>query len=567
MRENEDFSVFRRLFLIYTLFIVSVYVVLVIVFLNNLNQSTNEVVESRTEKTESFLNNLEQQLDTIYRHEINLANSSNVSKLAYSIYADNYEKTQLVLEQLRIIEGIQSMSPLIEDLIISYPGQSFSISTINGYEKKTDPEWNYIQKGSEYNYLITWDGKIMMNFSYPLMYSVSAEYIPDFNIQIVLSGDQLAGSLDAFSDDRENGAAIVFDFEHKIITESGTENIVGRYFSDSDMENNIRRDFQFISSESMKYPFSVVAFIDRQAVRRIKVKYLTILTVVMVMLSSIYTFSLVYTKRIIIKPLRELMAAFGRIQDGDFDVRIFHEPHDEFNYLYHSFNNSVSYIQKLIADIYEQENLIQNAELAQLQSQINPHFLYNSFFIINRMAKNEAYDQITRFVTSLARYYRFINKESKNFIPLKDEIAHMKNYIDIQQMRFSDKIAVKQEPLPDDIKEVTVPKLILQPLIENAYNYGLADKLEAGLIRITFKSDNSSVEISVEDNGDSADDVLIGQMRNQLTDNHNNGENHALFNIHKRLSLAYGNQYGLSVNQSSLGGIQVILKICRTKTL
>ncbi len=558
MSNKRNISVFNRLFAIHTLLLILIYLLSVAFFLNNIRQSSQGMVESKRIQTKMFLANLEQQLDSIYSQEVSLANSAIMSTLAYGYYKDNYERSQLLLEILKTIQGIQSMSPLIEEIVATFPSQGIRVSTRNGYNRGS--EWEQVEKGAEYDYFISYDNRIIMNFTYPLMYSENDSYVPDFNIQVVLSPDQLEGSLGAFNDGIGSGAAIRFRVNREYIIEIDDGSIVAGYYRGSAAE---LKDYQFISSDSMKFPISVVAFIDKQVFRDIIMQYITILTIVMVILTSLYALSLTYTKRIIIKPLKELMGAFDKIRGGDFEVRIYHEPHDEYNYLYAGFNDTVTHIQELIDNIYEQEDLIQNAELAQLQSQINPHFLYNSFFIINRMAKNEAYDQITSFVTSLARYYRYINKETSPFIPLEKEIEHMANYIDIQQMRFSDKISVELADLPLEYRNISVPKLILQPVIENAYNYGLADKLEDGLIKISYEPKGTLFTISVEDNGEEASDRLIESMGNSL-DVDIRGSSHALANIHRRLVLAFGTPCGVSVDRSILGGVKVTLIIDMT---
>lgn len=543
--------------------------VMVTLFLNNINRSSNELVTTRKTQTQTYLRNIEQQLDNIYMQQVNLINRASVTKLAYSIYANDYEKSQLILELIKNIEDIQGMNLLIEDIIITFPNQSITVSSNNGYEKKIIKAWDKVESGTEYNYLITYDGKIVLNFTYPLMYSVSEDYIPDYNIQVILSKEVFSELLSIFGDSRDSGAAIWFRLNNEYIIGNEYGTVVEGYVDEvkegtgEGVAPLVKEhgDYKFISTDSMKYPLTVVAFISREVITQIKVKYITVLTVLILAISSMFIFSLIYTKRIVVKPLREMMMAFGKIQDGDFDVRIYHEPHDEFNYLYHGFNDAVAYIQALIANIYEQENLIQNAELAQLQSQINPHFLYNSFFIINRMAKNEAYEQITKFVISLAKYYRFINKETNNFIPLTDEVEHMVNYMDIQQMRFGDKISVELEELPEEMKQVLVPKLILQPIIENAYNYGLANKLEDGLIRVSYRQEESLVFILIEDNGEDADNALIERVNKRLDDDVQEDNNHALVNINKRLVLAYGKHCGLSIELSNLGGLKVLLKV------
>lgn len=563
----REFSVFNRLFILYSLMLAIIYIVLIVVFLSNINRSSKELIESKHIQAENYEEYIVRQLDSIYTQQVNLINNSDVSRLAYEVYSNKYEKNQLVLDLLRTIEGIQSMNPLIEDIIVTFPDKDITLSAEEGYKKESAFDWEKIATGSEYNYLVTYDQKLILNFTYPLMFSVSENYVPDCNIQVVISSEILEQGLSIFSDDRGSGAALWFDLENNFVIDPLSNAVISEFIKDYDLGSLSSKEDQFkvfdqyqmVISSSSKYPVYVIAFIDRSVLNQIKIKYILILTLVMLLISGMFAFSLIYSKRIVVKPVQELMHAFSQLQEGDFDVRIYHEPHDEFNYLYLGFNKAVEYIQELILNIYEQENLLQNAELAQLQSQINPHFLYNSFFIINRMAKNESYELITKFVTSLAKYYRFINKESKHFIPLNEEVEHMMNYIDIQQMRFGEKITVDIEPLPIEIAQLSVPKLILQPIVENAYNYGLSNKLEDGLIRIRYSIDERYIRINIEDNGDDASDDLVRQIRQQIHDAQKPNENHALTNINRRLAIAYGSTCGINVSIGELKGICITL--------
>ena len=567
-RNPYEFSVFKRLFLLYTLVLVIIYMILVIIFVNNINRSSQALLENKKTQTETYLDFIEGQLNNIYTQEVNLVGNGSVTKLAYQIYEDKYEKNQLVLELMRTIEGIASMNPLIEDIIVTFPAESMTLSVADGYAKRSVDDWNRISVGSEYNYLVTYENQLILNFTYPLMFSVSEDYRPDVNIQVLLSRELLKEGLQVFGDENGNGMALWFRLEEDFVVAGNQENYLQEYVeSNSSMatEDFLGIDHfdkhQFIKTGSMKYPLIVIGYIDREEVSKIQWRYIAILTVVMLFISGMFAFSLFYTKQIVVKPVNELIGAFKSIKEGNFEVRIYHESHDEFNYLYGGFNEAVAYIQELIQDIIEQQHLLQNAELAQLQSQINPHFLYNSFFIINRMAKNEEYEPITRFVTSLAKYYRFINKETHQFIPLADEVEHMKNYIDIQQMRFEEKISVDLMDLPEDMAQILVPKLILQPVVENAYNYGMANILSDGWIRIGYKIEKNLLVITIEDNGEEADGNLIQKMLVQLRDESGDNAGHALTNIHRRLKLTYGENCGIQVYIGELGGIKIEMTI------
>ena len=242
-------------------------------------------------------------------------------------------------------------------------------------------------------------------------------------------------------------------------------------------------------------------------------------------------------------------------------MRIYHHANDEFEFIYSSFNETVHRIGEMIEQIKEQGRLLQNAELIQLQSQINPHFLYNSFYIIKFMAHNEDYEQIEAFVTSLAKYYRFLNKETNSVIALGSEVEHMENYIDIQQMRFGDKITLEKQLLPDAVKNFRVPKLILQPIIENAYAYGLSTLLSDGVLKISYALEDKILYIHVEDNGRSLTQDGLEKIKNQVYGSDGQTRSHALTNIHRRIVLAFGAPNGLLLSMSALGGLKVTLRL------
>jgi two-component system sensor histidine kinase YesM len=164
-------------------------------------------------------------------------------------------------------------------------------------------------------------------------------------------------------------------------------------------------------------------------------------------------------------------------------------------------------------------------------------------------------------VTALARYYRFINKETSLDVSLADEVAHMENYIEIQQLRFGDKITVVKEPVPESVARIKVPKLILQPIIENAYNYGLKDKLDNGLLSIRYQLEGSLLSIIIEDNGGNMTAEKLEQIRLQSHTYEGDARNHAVTNIQRRLMLAFGEHCGVTLEIGASGGLLVKLLI------
>ncbi|MDK2788334.1 MAG: two-component system, sensor histidine kinase YesM [Epulopiscium sp.] len=270
----------------------------------------------------------------------------------------------------------------------------------------------------------------------------------------------------------------------------------------------------------------------------------------------IYSYS---TYKYMHKPLSRLVSAFRKVEQGDLEVSITHESNDEFEYLYSRFNDMVRKIKVLIEQVYQQKILTQRAELKQLQSQINPHFLYNSFFLINTMARIGD-DNLIIFTKRLGEYFRFVTRNNSDNIPLKDEVNHARVYTEIQQMRFSKRLTITFDSLPEKYNELTVPRLILQPIVENAFEHSI-EKKKSGLISIGFSTYDSGLDIIVEDNGDDMTDEFIHRLNTLINTNEDYSEVTGLINISRRVKLMFGSDSGVHFYRSKLGGAKVVLRI------
>ena len=263
---------------------------------------------------------------------------------------------------------------------------------------------------------------------------------------------------------------------------------------------------------------------------------------------------------VIYKPLNKLSKAFGQVEQGDFSLRIHHSRDDEFADIYRQFNQMNERLGALIEQVYMQTIRTQRAELKQLQSQINPHFLYNNLFMIRSLAQLGDTDTIETLAADLGEYFRYINRTGSQEVPLSMESAHARNYAQLQDMRFSSRIHLDFEPLPESLRDVIVPRLILQPLIENAYQHGLKDTLSKGELHIGFRTENRDAVITVEDNGPGVTESRIQELTASLS-NPDVQETTGMINIHRRLRLRFGEPYGLSFSVSPLGGLRIDMRI------
>ncbi|MDG0813451.1 sensor histidine kinase [Cohnella rhizosphaerae] len=252
------------------------------------------------------------------------------------------------------------------------------------------------------------------------------------------------------------------------------------------------------------------------------------------------------------------------MEKGKLDVEITHARNDEFGFLFQRFNGMMRNLNHLIDQVYKQQILAQQAELKQLQSQINPHFLYNTYFVLYNMAMTEDYDNVKLFTHQLGSYFKYITRNAAEDVPLHVEADHARTYCDIQSLRFYNRIVVEFGDLPSSCRDRLVPRLILQPIIENAFEHGLADKKSGGLLAVRFEEEieNGRFSISVEDNGPAVTDERVRELNGMLSIGSADAiEMTAIVNIHRRLRLKFGENSGLGFRHGSHGGVRVIINI------
>lgn len=284
-----------------------------------------------------------------------------------------------------------------------------------------------------------------------------------------------------------------------------------------------------------------------------------LLTFVLLVVAVLFSWSI---NRMIHQPLNRLVSLFKAYQES-FDVP-FKEGanHGEFSYLYSSFDDMAKRLDQSIKENYENELALQRAELKQLQSQINPHFLYNSFYSIYRLGKINEVDKLTILSQKLASYYQFITKSSSDDVPFAKEYKHALDYCSIQQIRFSNRISFEATELTDEMKHILVPRLILQPIIENAFEHAFENS-NRGILTIHVKYETSHLIITIEDNGGLADQDLLN-LQQKLGAFQQKGEITGMFNVNNRLKIKYGNESGLYASRSQLGGLKIKM-IIKTK--
>ncbi|MBO2942403.1 sensor histidine kinase [Paenibacillus sp. F411] len=267
---------------------------------------------------------------------------------------------------------------------------------------------------------------------------------------------------------------------------------------------------------------------------------------------SIAAAYLLYTQVVI--PIKTLMNGTQRLELGDYRHRIQPGPSGkEFRVLFSRFNRMAERIQALIENVYEEKIRVREATVKQLQSQINPHFLYNCLAFMNSMAKMEDYKSIEAMSYHLRQYYRYGTQVQNQNIPLEEEIKSIRNYLEIQSMRMN-RLEYTID-LPEELLEIVVPRFIVQPLVENAVIHGIEAKKDATLITVTGRREGNQIIILVEDDGKGMTaeqrEALEARLEEALGEDMGCG----VWNVHQRLKFSFGADSGLYFGESKWGGV------------
>lgn len=288
------------------------------------------------------------------------------------------------------------------------------------------------------------------------------------------------------------------------------------------------------------------------------IRNLSFLSIILLILVGLIFYGM--SSRLFNTPVKVLIDSFARVRSHDFRVINHRKPLvKEYAMLYSSFNETALYLDELVEKNYINRILVQEAELKQLQFQINPHFLYNSFFILNSMVRMEDWENVDRMSDLLGTYLKYITYDKQNVVPLSAEVEHAKIYTDIQLFRFSRRITVDFMNLPDSIGQLMVPRILLQPLIENSFLHGVNQTTSGGHIKISFVENQNNIQLVVEDNGCGMTKEKIEEINTHIRGENLNFESEsvALVNIHKRLLTLFGKESGLYVEISQLGGLKI----------
>lgn len=261
-----------------------------------------------------------------------------------------------------------------------------------------------------------------------------------------------------------------------------------------------------------------------------------------------------FISRHLSRPIKLLQSSMKQVEKGDFSIRSEFPSGNEIGQLGQTFNIMVGRIKDLMNQIIQNEESKRKSEMKLLEAQINPHFLYNTLDSIIWMAERKKHEEVVLMTSSLAKLFRAIINKNNETVPVRVEIEHITNYLLIQTLRYKDKLDFQIDVDPG-ILDIHIPKIILQPIVENAIYHGIKNSLEPGLVHITGKEDADTIVFVVADNGVGMEPEKLDQIL-KMKDGIIRGI--GVSNVHERIKL-FGHEFGLSFRSEKWEGTEVTI--------
>lgn len=292
------------------------------------------------------------------------------------------------------------------------------------------------------------------------------------------------------------------------------------------------------------------------SIQIMKRQLLEILSIIALALLVVMIMSGRYTSHMVTQPLEALVLAMTRVKTGLTKVHLKDKGCLEVDQLASHYNDMIDQLVELMATNEANQVQLKEYAIQALQSQINPHFLYNTLDLIIWMGEFGDGEKVVRVTKALAEFFRISLSQGKELIPLSEEIRHVQHYLFIQKERYGDQLAYELTCQPD-LEDWLVPKVILQPLVENAIYHGIKEKDGGGRVKVHAQANRDTVTITVEDDGRGFDQELAPKTHVTLG-------GIGLKNVEARLKLFYGSQAKLRIDTALGQGTLITLSLPRT---
>lgn len=338
-------------------------------------------------------------------------------------------------------------------------------------------------------------------------------------------------------------------------------NLVAAGYKDGNHREDFQGETRNITVKSIGYTgWKIIGVTPKNVVSLNSIK--TRLFIVFLITLILFILALInsYISSRITNPIKDLEKSVGILEEGNLQAAISIGGSYEIQHLGNSIKNMAKQIRVLMDDIVAEHEAKRKQEFDTLQSQINPHFLYNTLDIIVWMIENEQKAEAVKAVTALARFFRISLSKGKSIITVRDELEHVRNYLMIQHMRFKNKFSYEIDA-SEECMELSCLKLVLQPLVENAIYHGMEFMDGDGEIILKVWIEGDDLFFMVKDNGlGMTEDQVAGLFSDQVHVTSKKGSGIGVKNVNERIKLYFGEKYGLIIESEPDEG--TVITIC-----
>jgi two-component system, sensor histidine kinase YesM len=570
-------SIFRRILLL--------IICLLVPILGIYTYSNYRTQANLTEKIESlnmnhalfFISQVESRLERLNESAVFLSYDDDVQQF---IFYDLIEETDRILLKQKLLEKLTLMNTYNDwndwMAIISPRNDlrvftNFSATDVDTY--KYTPRATSSWKVQE---MLTSPVKrqfLIRNFAFPFA-SQNQGGTPQLIIQVGLSLDSLSNMLNQFNNDRRSEAFLYFSGEPAITDgqlPDGTLATWEKIFASGSLgdKGSLKMeagkiDYLVSYAYSKKMDWYLVTMTpQKELFAPIKQGWIIFyISITLLLLFAIWAGYLIF--RYVEIPITQLINGVSRFEKGEYSVRLGIGRAHDFSYLFKSFNRMAGTIQELIEKVYLEQIRSREATLKQLQSQINPHFLYNSLYFVESMIYLDKREAASDMVMNLAQYFRYATYTDKNTASLEEELRVVESYLRIHKLR--NNRFDYQIDIPSTMLDIEIPRLILQPIVENAIVYGIEGKEGKGVVKLTGNGNEDGWWLAVDDNGPGIDMDKRSEIEAEWKfSTPVSPESCGMYNVNQRLRLNYGEGSGLEILTSPEGGCRIVLKLGKRK--
>lgn len=315
----------------------------------------------------------------------------------------------------------------------------------------------------------------------------------------------------------------------------------------------------FYSSVPYADDWILCTMIDNEQFYASITRITTILIVACIVLIALLLFLTGSLSASVLNPISQLKENMQMVASGHLDSYYQGKGNDEISVLGHAFNQMLTQLKQSIDNLVKAQQTQRQAELRALQSQINPHFLYNTLSTIQWKALEYNAMDIADMIQQLSQFFRLSLNNGREMISIEEELSHVSSYLSIHLVRYGDKLSYDIS-LSDDLYPYQIPKLILQPLVENSIYHGIKPKNGPGKINIRLWEENDFLYMQVKDDGVGIPEGTLKQLRSDLACGRESNH-YGLYNVNERLRIRYAGLYQMNLESTCSLGTAVTLRL------